>query len=91
MAYWNSRGLRGSVLEEIINLTNDYYLRHNLAVIQKIPTSITPVQFDKSKGVINLAYFEQKSTVDYMGSVQGIPVCFDAKETTKKVSPVQYS
>ena len=29
MAYWNSRGLRGSVLEEIINLTNDYYLRHN--------------------------------------------------------------
>ncbi|MBP5263291.1 MAG: Holliday junction resolvase RecU, partial [Lachnospiraceae bacterium] len=24
--------------------------------------------------------FDQKSTVDYVGAVQGIPVCFDAKE-----------
>ena len=81
MAYWNSRGLRGSTLEEIINITNDNYLKNNLAIIQKIPTSIKPVEFDKVKGVIKLAYFEQKSTVDYMGNVQGIPVCFDAKET----------
>lgn len=88
MAYWNSRGLRGSTLEELINLTNETYLRNNLAVIQKIPTSIKPVEFDKSKGVIKLAYFEQKSTVDYMGSVQGIPVCFDAKETTQKSLPI---
>ncbi len=29
---------------------------------------------------ITLAYFDQKSTVDYIGAVQGIPVCFDAKE-----------
>ena len=29
---------------------------------------------------ITLAYFETKSTVDYIGAVQGIPVCFDAKE-----------
>ena len=29
---------------------------------------------------ITLAYFDQKSTVDYIGVVQGIPVCFDAKE-----------
>lgn len=88
MAYWNSRGLRGNTLEEILNLTNEYYLKNNLAIIQKIPTSIKPVKFDKNKGVINLAYFEQKSTVDYMGSVQGIPVCFDAKETTKNSLPI---
>ena len=35
---------------------------------------------DKESRHITLAYFDQKSTVDYIGSVQGIPVCFDAKE-----------
>ena len=50
--------------------------------------SIKPVEFDKTKGIIKLAYFEQKSTVDYMGNVQGIPICFDAKETTRKSLPI---
>lgn len=88
MAYWNSRGLRGNTLEELINITNDNYLKKNLAIIQKIPTLIKPVEFDKNKGIIKLAYFEQKSSVDYMGNVQGIPICFDAKETTKKSLPI---
>ena len=48
--------------------------------MQKIPTPITPVEFDAESRTIKLAYFEQKSTVDYIGAVQGIPVCFDAKE-----------
>ena len=38
--------------------------------------------------MITLAYFDEKSTVDYMGSVQGIPVCFDAKETAQKNLPI---
>ena len=80
MATWNSRGLRGSVLEEMINYTNQKYRDKKLALIQKIPTPITPVRFDKNSRHITLAYFEQKSTVDYIGVVQGIPVCFDAKE-----------
>lgn len=80
MATWNSRGLRGSTLEELINRTNEKYLENNLALIQKIPTPITPIKIDKEKKHITLAYFEQKSTVDYIGVVQGIPVCFDAKE-----------
>ena len=80
MATWNSRGLRGSTLEELINRTNDKYLENGLALIQKIPTPITPIKIDKEKRHITLAYFEQKSTVDYIGVVQGIPVCFDAKE-----------
>lgn len=80
MPQWNSRGLRGSGLEEIINLTNEKYREKKLALIQKIPTPITPIEMDKSKGHITLAYFEQKSTVDYIGAIQGIPVCFDAKE-----------
>ncbi len=80
MATWNSRGLRGSTLEELINRTNERYLEDGLALIQKIPTPITPINIDKNTRHITLAYFDQKSTVDYIGVVQGIPVCFDAKE-----------
>lgn len=80
MATWSSRGLRGSVLEEMINRTNEKYRENGLALIQKIPTPITPIQIDKASRHITLAYFDQKSTVDYIGCVQGIPVCFDAKE-----------
>ena len=79
MATWNSRGLRGSALEDLINRTNEKYLENGLALIQKIPTPITPINIDKENGHITLAYFDQKSTVDYIGAVQGIPVCFDAR------------
>ena len=80
MSTWNSRGLRGSTLEDLINRTNEKYLENSLALIQKIPTPITPINIDKENRHITLAYFDQKSTVDYIGAVQGIPVCFDAKE-----------
>ncbi len=89
MPTWNSRGLRGSTLEEFINRTNEKYLENGLALIQKIPTPITPVQMDKDSRQITLAYFEQKSTVDYIGAVQGIPVCFDAKECQTDTFPLQ--
>ena len=80
MPSWNSRGLRGSVLEETINLTIEKLRDQKLALIQKIPTPITPIEIDKATRHITLGYFEKKSTVDYLGVVQGIPVCFDAKE-----------
>lgn len=80
MAAWNSRGLRGSTLEDYINMTNEKYLANHLGLIQKIPTPITPIRMNKETRQITLAYFGQKSTVDYIGVIQGIPVCFDAKE-----------
>ena len=89
MATWNSRGLRGSALEEYINRTNEKYLENGLALIQKIPTPITPIEIDKASRHITLAYFDQKSTVDYIGVVQGIPVCFDAKECHTDTFPLQ--
>ncbi len=89
MGTWNSRGLRGSTLEEFINRTNEKYLEQGLALIQKIPTPITPVRIDKEHRHITLAYFEQRSTVDYIGAVQGIPVCFDAKECNVDTFPLQ--
>lgn len=89
MGTWNSRGLRGSALEEMVNYTNEKYRENHLALIQKIPTPITPVRFDKESRHITLAYFEQRSTVDYIGAVQGIPVCFDAKECAVDSFPMQ--
>lgn len=95
MPTWKSRGLRGSLLEEMINMTNEKYRESGLALIQKVPTPITPITIDKKTRHITLAYFEQKSTVDYIGAVQGIPVCFDAKEcavdlfTLQKIHPHQ--
>lgn len=89
MATWNSRGLRGSTLEEFLNRTNEWYQEKQIALIQKIPTPITPVKIDKAHRHITLAYFEQKSTVDYIGVVQGIPLCFDAKECVSDTFPMQ--
>ena len=80
MGTWKTRGLRGSTLEDMINMTNESYREKGLALIQKIPTPITPINIDQSTRHITLAYFDKQSTVDYIGTVQGIPVCFDAKE-----------
>lgn len=89
MGTWKSRGLRGSTLEDMINHSNEIYREKKLALIQKIPTPITPITIEKSTRHITLAYFDQKSTVDYIGAVQGIPVCFDAKECAVKTFPLQ--
>ena len=89
MATWNSRGLRGSTLEEFINHSNERYSEMGLALMQKIPTPITPVRMDKDHRQITLAYFDKASTVDYIGAVQGIPVCFDAKECRTSNFPIQ--
>lgn len=89
MPTWNSRGLRGSTLEDLLNRTNEKYLENHLGLIQKIPTPITPINIDKETRHITLAYFDQKSTVDYIGVVQGVPVCFDAKECNTDTFPLQ--
>ena len=88
MSTWNTRGLRGSLLEDLVNRTNEQYREHGLALIQKVPTPITPIRIDKESRHITLAYFDQKSTVDYIGVVQGVPVCFDAKECKEETFPL---
>jgi len=89
MGYWNTRGLRGSALEEMINLTNALYVQRGLAVVQKIPTPITPVEVSNENHTISKAYFDQQSTVDYIGVTQGIAICFDAKETGRASLPLR--
>ena len=82
-------GLRGSELENRINMTIDYYREDNLGLIQKIPTPITPISISNNKKQITSAYFAKKSTVDYIGVVQGVPVCFDAKEVSNDNFPLK--
>ncbi len=89
MAHWNSRGLRGSVLEEAINFVNERYQKQGLALFQKIATPIVPVKIDPNTGTITQAYFEKHSTVDYIGIAQGVAICFDAKETANKSLPLK--
>lgn len=88
MATFKKHGLRGSTLEDLINLTIARYRESKLALIQKVPTPITPVNIDPASRHITLAYFDQKSTVDYIGVVQGVPICFDAKEVHVDTFPM---
>ena len=90
MPTWNSRGLRGSTLEEFINRTNERYRETSAGPDPESSNAYyTLSKWTKSSRHITLAYFEQKSTVDYIGVVQGIPVCFDAKECQVNTFPLQ--
>lgn len=88
MGTWKNRGLRGSGLEELLNLSNEIYRANRIALVQKIPTPITPIEIDNKTRHITLAYFEKQSTVDYIGLVQSIPICFDAKECATDTFPL---
>jgi len=87
MAAWRTRGHRGDALEDIILLTNEYYKKHHFAIIDKANTPIKVVDIDNS-GIISKGYFEKKSTVDFIGLVQGIAIAFDAKETNLASLPL---
>ena len=72
-------GNRGMTLEDDLNLTNNYYLENNIAIIHKKPT---PIQVTKtSLNKITLAYFKEPSTTDYNGLYKGKYIDFEAKET----------
>ena len=89
MAHWATRGLRGSAFEELIDFTNRQYQQRGLAVIQKVPTPITPTEVSNASHTITQAYFEKKSTVDFIGVADGVAICFDAKETRGKNLPLR--
>lgn len=84
---------RGMTLEEDINVTNDYYIEHNKAIIHKkpIPIKVVNVQYpNRQSAVIDKAFYVVPSTTDYNGVYKGYHVDFEAKETSNKTSfPLQ--
>ena len=79
---------RGMDLEELINISNTYYLDNNIAIIHKKPTPIAIVDagFDSHGRVITKAYFKEPSTLDYNGIYKGKYIDFDAKVTHNKTA-----
>lgn len=78
---------RGMELEKEINMTNQYYLAEDIAVIHKKPTPITIVKVDyprRSAAKITEAYFKLPSTTDYNGIYKGKYIDFEAKECSLK-------
>ena len=75
---------RGMGLEEEINLTNKYYLDHDIAIIHKKPTPIIVNKVDfktRQEATITEAHYRIPSTTDYNGIYKGKYIDFEAKET----------
>ena len=71
---------RGQDLENMIELTNQEYVRQGQALVQKIPVPFKQIGPIKNNGQFT-ACRESKSTVDYLGIYNEVGIAFDAKET----------
>ena len=77
---------RGMLLENDINLSNDYYRVKDIAYIYKKPTPIKLVKVDYTKNKVEEGYFLTPSTTDYNGIYKEKYIDFEAKETNSKTS-----
>ena len=79
---------RGMSLEELLNITNEYYLNTNTSCIYKKPTPIKLVKVDYKNAKITEGYFKEPSTTDYNGIYKGKYIDFEAKETNTDIFPL---
>ena len=77
---------RGMSFEERINITNNYYLNNDIALIFKRTTPIKVIEFNNQSKLITKAVFEKDSTTDYNGVYKGRYLDFEAKSVTSKTS-----
>lgn len=84
---WGKRGVRGSELERLIEFTNERYSEMGLCRVDKVATPVKVVEM--TNGVITRGFYEKKSTVDFVGIIQGVFVAFDAKETEGASLPIR--
>jgi recombination protein U len=74
----------GMMLENALNIANEYYRIHDKAYIYKKPTPIQVVKVDypkRSQARITEAYYRTPSTTDYNGIYRGRYLDYEAKET----------
>lgn len=86
-----SHSNRGMLLESDINITNEYYLNNDIAIIYKKPTPIIINRVDypsRKEAVIKEAHFKIPSTTDYNGIYRGKYIDFEAKETKLDYFPL---
>ena len=83
-----SHANRGMDLENIINDTNEYLRKKDIALIYKKPTpiGISKVEYKDNKKIIKKGYFAYQSTLDYNGLYKGKYIEFEAKNTESKTS-----
>ena len=91
MATWNSRGLRGSTLEELINRSNEQYREKGLALIQKVPTPITPVRIAKDTRQITRRILNRKVRWIISGQCRGFLYASMRKSAKKQSFPLPIS
>lgn len=95
-SYWNKTSPynplmanKGRALEDMIKYQNTLYENKGISNIQKISTPWKVIR--RGKEIVS-AFPEEKSTVDFRGTVRGgIPVSFDAKESDdERGLPLKY-
>ena len=78
----------GMAFEADVSRSCDYYREKEVADIYKRPTPIKVVKMSKTKkGMIEEAYFQEKSTTDYVGIYEGKYIDFECKETIHDAIP----
>lgn len=78
----------GMSFEKDITKCCDFYREQGIADIYKRPTPIKVVKMSKERpGMISEAYFEEKSTTDYVGIYKGKYIDFECKETIHDTVP----
>jgi Penicillin-binding protein-related factor A, putative recombinase len=75
---------RGMQLEHEVESSNLSYWLKNIAVIQKVATPFKPIR--DHEGKMKALIPEKKSTVDFIGCLNGRGLAFDAKETKERTS-----
>ena len=79
---------RGMDLEQIIEMSNQYYIDNDIAYIYKKPTPIgvTKVAYNEKGKRIMDGFYKCPSTLDFNGIYKGYYIEFDAKVTLNKTS-----